>query len=95
MLLLYGQHNNYFERETYIDSLCLDVYRNALAQFRMGVSQINGHRYRFAQRADNVLCPFGCSKPENEIHFVFECPKYMLLRFRYLPESLNVNDHQK
>ena len=35
-LSLYGQHKNYFERETYIDKLWLDVHRNALAQFRMG-----------------------------------------------------------
>ena len=47
------------------------------------------------QTADNVLCPFGCSKPENEIHVLNESRKYMLLRFRYLPDSLNVNDHQK
>ena len=67
-LSLYSQHKNCFKRNTYIDILWLDVYRNALAQFRMGVSQINEHRYRFAQTTENVLCRFGCSKPENEIY---------------------------
>ena len=55
------------------------TYRNALAHFRVGVSQINVQRYRFSQTAENVLCPIGCAKRESELHLLFECPLYVQL----------------
>ena len=42
-LAVYKGYKNCFEREKYVDFLWMDVYRNAFAQFRMGVSQINVH----------------------------------------------------
>ena len=36
----------------------MDVYRNAFAQFGMGVSQINVRQQRFSPTARNVACPF-------------------------------------
>ena len=40
-LSAYTGYKNCFERERYVDFLCMDVYRNAFALFRMGISQIN------------------------------------------------------
>ena len=50
-LAVYKGYKNHFEREKYVDFLWMDVYRNAFAQFRMGVSQINIHQLRFSPTA--------------------------------------------
>ena len=68
----------------------MDVYRNAFAQFRMGVSQINVHQHRFSPTARNVACPF-CVE---EIHFLLECPVYVFLRHKYLPDKANAHDNR-
>ena len=51
--------------------------RNILTKFRLGVSQINCHRYRF--ETDIILkhCPF-CIQTcfEDENHVMFICPVY-------------------
>ena len=53
--------------EKYVDFLWMDVYRNAFAQFRMAVSQINVHQHRFSPRASNVACPYCAEEKEKEI----------------------------
>ena len=47
----------------------MDVYRNAFAQFRMGVSQINVHQHRFSPTARNVACPFCVEEKERKKFF--------------------------
>ena len=44
---IYRQFKHCFEREYYVDVIWINSYRNALAQFKMGVSQINTHKYRY------------------------------------------------
>ena len=44
----------------------MDVYRNAFAQFRMGVSQINVHQHRFSPTACNVAYPFCVEEKEKK-----------------------------
>ena len=95
MVLVYNSYTNCFERERYVDVLWMEVYRNSLAQFRMGVSQINLHRHRFSTTTDNTTCPFCANKLETEIHFVFQCPVYNQLRSKYLPDIINVRDPRK
>ena len=67
----------------------MNTYRNALAQFRMGVSQINVHRHRYSMKSENLDCPFCRDTTETEIHFVFECPMYKDLRVKYLQSIIN------
>ena len=93
-LSLYAQHKGIFEREKYVELVWTDVYRNALAQFRMGVSQINAHKHRFSTNEDCKLCPFGCETQETEIHFFFVCPLYTGLRARHSIE-LNVANRKE
>ena len=45
----------------------MDVYRNAFAQFGMGVSPINVRQHRFTPTARNVACPFRAEEKETEI----------------------------
>ena len=73
----------------------MEVYRNCLAHFRMGVSQINLHRHRFSTTTDNTTCPFCANQQETEIHFVFQCSVYNQLRSKYLPDIINVRDSTK
>jgi len=91
VLSCYKTYKTCFEKERYVDVLWCDIYRNVFAQFRMGVSQINKHRYRFAQTTENTACPFCITKQENEIHLFFECPMYTNLRLKYLAKQINTN----
>ena len=72
----------------------MDVYRNAFAQFRMGVSQINVHQHRFSPTARNVACPFCVEEKETEIIFLLECPVYVFLRHTYLPDKASARDNK-
>ena len=90
MVLVYNSYTNCFERERYVDVLWMEVYRNSLAQIKMGVLEINLHRHRFSTITDNTTCPFCANQQETEIHFVFQCPVYNQLRSKYLPDIINV-----
>ena len=79
--------------ERCVDVLWMEVYRNSLAQFRMGASQINLHRHRFS--ATDNKCQFCTNQQETEIHFAFQCPVYYQLRSKYLPDIINVRDPRK
>ena len=95
---MYNIYKRCFERERYVDVLWMEVYRNSLAHFRMGVSQINLHRNRFSTTADNTTCRFCANQQETEIHFVFQCPVYNQLKSKsskYLPDIINVHDPRK
>ena len=93
-----SMNNNYkhcSERERYVDVLWMEVYRNSLVQFRMGVSQINLYTHRFSKTTDNTACPFCANLQETEIHFVFQCPMHNQLRSEYLPVIINVRHRRK
>ena len=64
-------------------------YRNILIKFRLGVSQIHGHRYKFYKYNRLLLkCPL-CENPtEDEFHVLFECYAYVDLRNSILPQNL-------
>jgi hypothetical protein len=47
----------YLKEKINLIVLRVEGYRNALAQFRMGVSPINVHRYCFSSVMENKLCP--------------------------------------
>ena len=72
----------------------MDVYRNAFARFRMGVSQINVHQHRFSPTARNVACPFCVEEKETEFVLMLECPVYVFLRHKYLPDKANTHDNR-
>ena len=63
----------------------------AFAQFGMGVSQINVHQHRFSPTARNVACPFCIEEKETEMHFLLECPVYVFLRHKYLPDKASAH----
>ena len=60
--------------------------RNILIKFRLGVSQINCHRYKYYKNTNLLICPLCKSTLENEFHVLFKCPEYSDLRFLLPPE---------
>ena len=66
--------------------LCVSSFgrslRNVLIRFRLGVSAINQHRYKFYSNKNLLKCP-ACNAPvENEFHVLFECVAYNDLRHK-------------
>ena len=65
----------------------VEAYK-ALNRFRLGVSQLKTHRFRFERvRLQDYNCPFCKNVTESEIHFVLVCPAYMELRNLYIPQK--------
>ncbi|MFZ2539597.1 MAG: hypothetical protein WAX04_11935 [Oscillospiraceae bacterium] len=54
-------------------------YTNILTQIRMGLSNLNDHLFRY-NLSDNPFCPNCLSIIETTSHFLFECPKYFVIR---------------
>jgi len=61
--------------------------RRMLSKFRLGVSPINTHYYRFQPTRLNCICPFCPNCLENEIHFLLICKKYQDLRNECIPRK--------
>ena len=91
-LSFYKEYKNSFESEKYVDFTWMDIYRNAFAQFRKRISQINDHRHRFPSTARNKSCPLCIEEIETETHFLLKCLMYTQLRRRYLTDPANVHD---
>ena len=56
-----------------------------LVRLRLGVSFLKPHRLRFSKTQENFDCPFCEDTYESEIHFLLVCPKYSVLREKYIP----------
>ena len=60
-----------------------------LVRLRLGLSFLKPHRLRFSKTTqENFDCPFCEDTYESEIHFLLVCPKYSVLRERYIPAKL-------
>ena len=64
------------------------LHRNVLIQFRLGVSKINGHRYKFYKNKALLKCPSCKNVNEDEFHILFCCPVYEELRLKMLPQNI-------
>ena len=70
-------------------------------KFRLGVSEIYCHRYKYSKNIDLMRCPF-CVRYylEDERHILFICPMYMSITDKYfknifpllLNEQIKVNE---
>ena len=96
-LSVYKGYKTCFEREKYVGFLWMDAYRNAFAQFGMGVSLINVHRSRFTPTVRNVAwcsMPILCWRKRNRNKFLLKCPVHVLLRHNYLPDKASAYDNR-
>ena len=89
---LYYGFKPLIETELYLRNPNLKIHlRNALAKLRLGVSEINSHRFKFSLNNDLKKCPFcivDCF--EDEKHVLFVCPLYDQIRIKYLT-NININ----
>ena len=81
---LYTQIKNVRELETYLVTIDKKIFRDVFTKFRMGVSDMYSHKYRFRDDFSSILCPSCREEEEEEIHFLFECPVYEDVRTKYL-----------
>ena len=71
-------------REEYLDLIKVNIYRTALARFRLGVSPFNAHRLRYSLSEANRACPFCPDKVEDKAHVLFDCFVYGNTRNVYI-----------
>ena len=62
-------------------------FRNILIRFRLGVSKINCHRYKFYTNQNLLKCPVCNATRESEYHVIFECNGYKDIR-KKLPANI-------
>ena len=78
------------ERELYLKNFHMKLsLRNVLAKFRLGVSQIYSHRYKFSLFENQKFCPF-CIQiyNEDENHVLFICPVYETVRKEFIEHAI-------
>ena len=63
-------------------------YRGALIKFRLCVSNLDCHRFKFnVDVLETKLCSICRSHKETELHFIFACPSLEQLRQELLPQK--------
>ena len=84
----YHSFKSLIETERFlIDNSLIKPYRDALIKFRLGVSQIRSHRYKFCKSVSLMYCPFCPNVKEDEMHILFACPLYVDIRKECIPQK--------
>ena len=83
MSFIYNNFKQSRYKEMYLNHIKPVVIRRLLSRFRMGVSVILTHKYRFVDDKETV-CPMCTEHEEDDIHFLLPCPVYHDLCVRYL-----------
>ena len=64
------------------------MHRNVLIKFRLGVSKLYGHMYKFHKNKSLLKCPFCKNVNEDEFHILYRCPIYEDIRLNMLPNNM-------
>jgi len=86
---LYGSMKSFPQVEMYLYSLDKKVFRDVWIRFRMGLSDMYMHRYRYRPEVNTTLCPSCRESDEDERHLLLCCPAFESLRVKYLIPFLN------
>ena len=83
---MYRQFVNLHDVKPYL-KLDMDIHlKRIMAKFRLGVSDIKVHKFRYKAHAENdLICPLCNESVENEVHFVLCCPALDEVRQKYIP----------
>ena len=88
----YNSFKTLFNPQRYLsDKSFSRKLRNVLIKFRLGVSQIHGHRYKFSLDLEKHICPMCNIYTEDEFHVLFVCNVYNNLRLKLLPNYFSLN----
>ena len=82
--ILYRQIKQQLALEKYLMFLDKKIFRDVFIKFRMGVSELYIHKYRFSRDHPSFTCPSCREEEEDDKHFLLECPAYEDLRSRYI-----------
>eukprot|EP00745_Piridium_sociabile_P027160 TRINITY_DN43758_c0_g1_i1.p1 TRINITY_DN43758_c0_g1~~TRINITY_DN43758_c0_g1_i1.p1 ORF type:complete len:378 (+),score=6.98 TRINITY_DN43758_c0_g1_i1:45-1136(+) len=62
--------------------------KTIMARFRLGISEIMQHYYRYRNHTEaDLTCPMCGNSKEDEVHFVLCCPALDGLRNQYIPQK--------
>ena len=67
-----------------MDFIKVNIYRIALARFRLGMFPFNAHRLLYSLSGASRACPFCPDKVEDEVHVIFGSYVYENIRNVYL-----------
>ena len=70
--------------EKYISEMDIQMIRDAMTRFRLGISEIYVHKHRFHEGNVDLICPSCNEEDEDETHFLLHCPVYEDFREKYL-----------
>ena len=87
--VLYRQIKQQPALEMYLTVLDKRVFRDVYIKFRLGMSELYSHQYRFREDPPSMLCPSCKEDDEDDAHFLLECPAYEDLRSRYIRFAIN------
>ena len=76
--------------EEYLDLIKVNIYRTALACFRLGMSLFNVHRLCYSLSEANHACPFCPDKAEDKAHILTDCFVYGNIRNMYINKAQNI-----
>ena len=83
---LYRSYGSMHELKTYLVLNMDRHFKIVTTRFRMGVSCLATHYFRYRECSDDdLICPLCKSDKEDEVHFVFCCPVLRELRDRFIP----------
>ena len=90
-VLFYRTFKVFHGIENYLYFLEKRIFRDAYIRFRMGVSELYGHGFRYEKSNVVHLCPLCKEEEECESHFLLYCPALCDIRERYIFVFLDVN----
>ena len=85
---LYRQFNSSHSIPTYITMKMDRHLKFMVARFRLGISEIAVHRFRYKTVSEeDYVCPLCQDARDTDLHFVFECPALDNLRNMFIPSK--------
>ena len=82
-----ASYDNFFMQPYLKYDLDMNLKR-LIAKFRLGVSEIKTHQFRYREHRDSdLVCPLCSQSEENEVHFILCCPVLHNIRKSLIPQK--------
>ena len=84
----YRQIKSSWGVEQYLYDIDRKVFRDIFVRFRMGITELYVHKFRYDLGGVQRLCPLCREEIETELHFLIRCPAVSDLRVQCLPNVM-------
>ena len=84
----YRQIKSSWGVEQYLYDIDRKVFRDIFVRFRMGITELYVHKFRYDLGGVQRLCPLCREEIETELHFLIRCPALSDLRVQCLPSVI-------